>query len=313
MAVKAEDILANRFELLKNKKDYKEAPCMKNQNEKIEVFKGLNRNIMPIKSRPLDFSVEEILYKGYTVIQNHITDKECEKLRAEIDALDIEDRKKWGSNTLKRMNDLGVLRNPFLRSELIAKTCFNRNAIEICKKIFKNQFIVHVNRAVINEPKISHSASVWHREPPYQNFITQEPLALSYILCIDASNIETGGVSILAGSHKWEKVPSDLYIKRNSVNLNIDSGGLLIINSALLHTSTLNKSKKRRSLVTIFTSPLIKQQTIIAKIISNNKNYQKNLSKIPDYKFLFGIETDPFLSDDDYRKNRLLLSKLDYS
>lgn len=282
-------------------------------NELIKVFKGLNRSVLPVKPTSLDFAVEEILYKGFTVIPNHIKDKECAILREEIDSLEIEDRKEWSKSTLESINDLGVLRNPFLKSEVIAKTCFNTEVIEICKKIFNNQFIVHVNRAVINEPKVHHPASVWHREPPYQNFVTNEPLALTYILCIDDSNIETGGLSVLTGSHKWDKVPSDRYIERNALSLAVDSGGLLIINSALLHTSTLNNSQKRRSLVTIFTSPLIKQQTLIAKMIDSNKAYKKNLSKIPNYKFLFGIETDPFISDDDYRRNRLLNSKLDYS
>lgn len=80
---------------------------------------------------------------------------------------------------------------------------------------------------------------------------------------------------------------------------------MLIIDSALFHSASENSSVTRRSLVTIFTSPLIKQQINLSKLV-NFKDKQKFLKKIKNINFILGLTTNPFYSDDEYRENKIL-------
>ena len=53
--------------------------------------------------------------------------------------------------------------------------------------------------------------------------------------------------------------------------------------------------RSRRSIVTIFTSPVIKQQTNLAGVI---QNISRLVDEVPDGKFLLGIETETKFSDE---------------
>lgn len=270
----------------------------------MDVFSGLKRN--PVLGSPpgLEAAHEDLLLKGFHVIPGHLTEARCKTVSAEIDRLEAEEIERWGEKTLSEINDLGVVRNPFLSSEEVMGACFDRTTLAICEAIFGKQYILHVNRAVINRPGSKHPASTWHREPPYQQFTTSRPISLSFVVIVDPSTPETGGIRLLQGSHKWEGSPTDDYILRNEIVPSIPTGALLVIDSALFHSNSLNHTTTRRSLVTIFTTPLIKQQTNISRMISSNSVMVDRISHIPEFSFLFGIETDPFDSDDLYRQHK---------
>ncbi len=271
----------------------------------ITVFRGMRRNTSQVSAGSVPYFLEELELKGYAVFPNFFSQAEGKAAIADIDALHAADEKKWGADELAKINDFGVVRNPFLESRPVLELCFSTNVLDLCEAIFQEQFILHVNRAVINEPGPLHPASAWHREPPYQNFTTSQPLALTFTHILDPSTVETGGLHLLPGSHRWETFPSDEYVRHNVLKTNIDAGSLLVFNSALFHCNSENKTKKRRSLVTIFTSPLIKQQTRITQMLLKNPTALANIKNIRRSSFLFGFDTDPLDSDDDYRNYKL--------
>lgn len=274
------------------------------KDDQVDVFSGLKRN--PVLGSPLGLEAahEDLLLKGFHIVPGHLSQARCKAISAEIDSLEAEEIERWGKQTLSEINDLGVVRNPFLSSEEVMGACFDRTTLDICEAIFGRQYILHVNRAVINRSGSKHPASTWHREPPYQQFTTSRPISLSFVIIIDPSTPDTGGIRLLQGSHKWEGMPTDDYILRNALIPSIPAGAILVIDSALFHSNSLNNTKTRRSLVTIFTTPLIKQQTNIARMIGSNSTILDRVSHIPEFAFLFGIETDPFDSDDLYRRHK---------
>lgn len=276
-----------------------------NQPVSTEVFSGLQRRNAETALSPLEFVCEEIDLQGFSVIPDVISEEQRQLVAAEIDRLEKADKMRWTAEALKQINDYGVVRNPFLSSNPISEACFCPATLDVCRAIFGSQYILHVNRAVINDPEHDHPASIWHREPPYQNFTTSKPLALTFVLAIDETNEATGGLRVLVGSHHWETVPSDAFIRKNALWTTVPPRALLVFNSALLHASSRNRTKKRRSLVTIFSSPLIKQQTLITEMLRRDPQAMQQVSKIPGANFIFGLETDPSPSDDAYRQMKI--------
>ncbi len=267
----------------------------------LEIFNGqpLGENFA---SGSIERSLEDIELRGFTILKNNFNIN-LKKVKDEIDGLYLKEVADFGLNNLKDINDIGVLRNPILKSKLLREVVFHKNFMEICEYTFGTQYILHVNRVVISDAEYRHPASVWHREPPYQNYITNKPVALTMIYLPDGSNAQNSGIEVLPGSHKWVDFPSDEYVLENSVTPNIMPGEAIVINSSLLHKGGIGTNERRRSIVTIFSSPLIKQQTDVASMVS--LYYPSLLEEFTSAPFLYGVTTKIHASDNDYRLNKL--------
>ena len=83
---------------------------------------------------------------------------------------------------------------------------------------------------------------------------------------------------------------------------------MLIFDSALFHAASNNNFSTRRTLVTIFSSPLFKQQINLSKIIDLKKKHSY-LGKIKNIKFILGLTTNPYYSDSEYRNKKFKTSQ----
>ncbi len=271
----------------------------------VNVFTGLCRHPFPDEPSQVNCIGEDLLFQGFSIIPEVISEELNQEVREEIDRLTELDIRTWGKPELSRINDLGVLRNPFLTSDLVVSSCFSEMTLAICQEIFGTQFVLNVNRAVINDVSNLHPASVWHREPAYQNFSTSRPLSLTFVLAVDRADELTGGIRVLPVSQNWSSVPSDRFFRENALHLTIPERGMLVFDSSVIHSNTQSKTIRRRSLVSIFSSPLLKQQTNIVKMLRSSEDAMNRICHLPNYEFIFGLDTDPFDSDALYREHKI--------
>ena len=267
----------------------------------IGIFQGqpLSPNHKP---NSLDRIKEDLALKGYSVIAPE-SDDNLDNIRNEIDSALENEIELFGATNLETINDFGVVRNPFLQSLECRKIIFSNRCLEVCEAIFGRQFILHVNRYVISDPRVLHPASVWHREPPYNNFIADKPMALTFIFFPDGSDENNSGLNLLPASHKWADFPSDDFVVKNQIVPKIEAGSTLVINSNLFHKGGEGGTSRRRSIVTIFTTPVIKQQTNLAKVI--REQFPEIISELEDGSFLLGVDTETKDSDHTYRVSKL--------
>ena len=112
---------------------------------------------------------------------------------------------------------------------------------------------------------IHHSKNItqgkWHRDLPYQHFISSKPLAISTIYCVDDFTYKNGGTYFLPYSHKNERFPSENFIEKNAIQLECKKGSYIIFDSMLYHCGGFNNSlKSRRAINHIYNIPFLKQQ-----------------------------------------------------
>jgi ectoine hydroxylase-related dioxygenase (phytanoyl-CoA dioxygenase family) len=275
------------------------------QPAKIELFAGHRPNPATHVFPEVDYINEELTLNGYCVIPDEISPSDVNNCSTEIDRLLANQQKEFGEENLNLINDHGVVRSPFLDSALIRKICFGDLVLQILDRVFGEQVVFHVNRAVVSDPARKHPAAIWHREPAYVDFTASRPLALTFLHLIDESNCRNGGLALLPGSHKWENFPSDEFVRRNGVVPDMPKGALLVFNSLMFHAGTENLGTVlRRSLVTIFTSPIIKQQVDVPNMI-RKRGCEGIVEKIPNGRFLLGFQTELKKSDEDYRQGKL--------
>jgi ectoine hydroxylase-related dioxygenase (phytanoyl-CoA dioxygenase family) len=262
-----------------------------------KVFSGLQQTAASGKSR-WESVREEIELLGYSVLRGYRSGSILERMRQACDEMYGEELASFGRPSLEAIGDIGVVRSPFLKSRLFWDLCCDSTLTELLKELLGWPYILHVQRLVISDTDFVHPAGVWHREPPYQTFVTSVPIAVSTILSLDPMTPDNGPLFVLKSSHKWASVPSTKFLTDHKVQLSLDAGDLLVFDSALFHRNSPNDSERRRSLVTIYSSPMLKQQTDIAGQVGN-----RSLEEVE--RVIFGVTTRPFESDDAYRGHKL--------
>jgi ectoine hydroxylase-related dioxygenase (phytanoyl-CoA dioxygenase family) len=122
--------------------------------------------------------------------------------------------------------------------------------------------------------------------------------------CLTPFNVNTGGTLFLPYSHLFPKAPSPNFFTENSVQPNLKAGDIIIFDSMVYHRAGNNSSDiTRYGVNNLFTTPILKQQVDIPKMLKGKYINDPILNKILGYKF----ETP--LSVQDFRQKRLQKSK----
>ncbi|MDD9926791.1 MAG: phytanoyl-CoA dioxygenase family protein [Rhodospirillaceae bacterium] len=215
-------------------------------NAKPDVFHGAERHQYHQVEQDIVPHIERLDFAGYTVIEGFLPTDRNDALRNAV--RDVYDRQcaDFGEDNLVRIGDAGVCRSPFMEDAVFREVLTDPFLMKVMRHYFGPLFTLNVQRGVISAPNERHPASVWHREPAYQNFTTSRPISFSVIFLLDGSALENGGISILEGSHRFETLPSDRYVADHEKVVEAGPGALLVFNSALFHRGGQNVSDRAR-------------------------------------------------------------------
>jgi ectoine hydroxylase-related dioxygenase (phytanoyl-CoA dioxygenase family) len=153
---------------------------------------------------------------------------------------------------------------------------------------------------VVNPPGENHPQGAYHRDLPYQHFVSSRPLALSALFCIDPFRVETGATTALPASHLNERFPSDEV--RASIETPIEAapGAFIVFDSMLFHRAGANRSgRPRRAVNHVFTVPIIAQQIALPVALAGR------FADDPELSPLLGYDAAPAASVAEWRKRRL--------
>jgi ectoine hydroxylase-related dioxygenase (phytanoyl-CoA dioxygenase family) len=229
---------------------------------------GINKNVSVTTKE--EFHLEEFYNLGYTIIENVISELELISLRTELDNIYKIQEKEIGRENLKLINEENLLRIPLAYSDLFVKLVSRKDMMTYVEKILGNFFILHLQNGIINMPNEEHHQSSWHRDLPYQNWTSSEPLACNVYCCIDDFNNETGGTYVLPFSHQLNAAPSNHYMEKNAVQVNAPAGSVILFNSMLFHKAGYNNSKVniRRGINQMYVKPIISQQINLPEFLN---------------------------------------------
>ncbi len=270
------------------------------KDQPVHVFPGARRADVSGVAPEIADIVEDIRGLGYALIPDYLDARKIGDYSARIDRLYAEQVREFGADNMAAINDEGVCRSLFAYDDVFIDLLRAPVLMKVCRHFFGPVFTLHVQRAVLSAARQQHAAAVWHREPAYQNFTSSVPVALSTIFFLDGSAAENGGVHVLDASHKFDLFPTDSYVRRHEKLVEAPPGSLLVFDSALFHRGGYNSSNDvRRSIVQIYSSPLLKQATDIPHALNGR------LRGDPELEMLLGYTTMPDAGDLAYRQRKL--------
>ena len=221
---------------------------------------GILQEEKPISQ--LDEIAEQIRNLGYAVIDSGYSVMELGTISAEFDRVRQLYIGKFGESTLKNANEFYTIRSPLtFDSAIFLDLALNKNLLALLGKIIAGKYILNQQNGIINPPQESYNQGLWHRDLPYQHFVSSKPLDVYALFCVDDFTIENGGTFVLPGTHKNETFPSKNYIQKNARQIEAKSGSFIVLDCMIFHSGGYNKTNSmRRAVNHVFNIPFFKQQ-----------------------------------------------------
>jgi ectoine hydroxylase-related dioxygenase (phytanoyl-CoA dioxygenase family) len=243
---------------------------------------------------------EQVRNLGYAILDGGYTAAELKNLSDEFNRTREQYVETHGEANLRSMNEFHTVRSPLTHGgEMFLRLALNKNLIVTLKRLIEGKFILNQQNCVINPPQETYNQAAWHRDLPYQHFVSTKPLAINALFCIDDFTIENGATFILPASHKSEGFPSLDYIQKNAIQVEAKAGCFILLDCMVFHAGGFNKTRvERRAVNHLYNIPFFKQQI---NIPSNMKSVNLTLEE----KDLLGFNYMEFNSIPEYFSTRI--------
>jgi hypothetical protein len=253
------------------------------------------------ESDEIGIKLEELMRFGFTTLESGLSASELEDLREKLAVVYARQMEEIGnSGALEVSNDADVA-----RCLLAYETCFfelatNSSLLGFCRRLFGENFVLLQQNGLMNQPVRSHYQLRWHRDLPFQHWVSSMPIAIAALLCLDEFNITTGGTYVLPGSHLHENFPSESFVRKHQQVMKASAGTFLLMDAMVFHRAGKNSSPSvRRGVNHLIGRPFLAQQIDIPRMLRGAHAQDPSLARY------LGYQWGPAASVSAWRKNRL--------
>ncbi|GAA4337562.1 hypothetical protein GCM10023165_15660 [Variovorax defluvii] len=207
-------------------------------------------------------AVEQILDLGYAVLSAGFSSEEIGHVRQEFDRVRSAYVGRHGEAFLKKLGEFDTIRALLTQgSKVFLDLALNASLMSLLKRLIDGKFILNQQNGIVNPPRQDYSQSAWHRDLPYQHFVSTTPLAINALYCVDDFTVDNGATFVLPASHRSPALGSRAYVERNAVQLIAPAGSFIVLDCMVFHAGGFNGTgEARRAVNHMFNIPYFKQQ-----------------------------------------------------
>lgn len=241
-------------------------------------------------------AAEEISNLGYSVIDSGYTATEVEEIGKVFEIVHSKYVNKYGNAFLSERDELNGVRLPLMFDTLFLDLALNSVITSLVQHLIKGKFYLNQQNAIINPPGKRYNQDAFHRDLPYQHFISSRPLAINALFCVDEFNQFNGATNVIPCSQKSEKYPSDEYVKKHSTLVEAPAGSFIILDCMLFHKGSFNTTDKpRRAVNHVYTIPYLKQQINIPNTLGHVSTLNNTQRELLGYDYQVATNIDEYL------------------
>lgn len=231
-------------------------------------------------SSNLSFIEEQVRRLGYAVLDPGFSIEKIKKISSVFNASRCRYIEEYGEDYLKGIDEYNTIRSPLTYggSEFV-ELALEESLLAVVGRLISGKFILNQQNGIVNPAGEEYNQGLWHRDLPYQHFISSQPIAINAIYCVDDFTRENGATFVLPASHKSEVFPSEKFISNNACQIEVKAGSFIILDCMLYHAGGSNISRSdRRGINHMYNIPFMKQQisipgNIISDSLSDNDKY----------------------------------------
>lgn len=246
-----------------------------------------------------DNEFEELARIGYTIVDSGLTPEQLGELAARLDAVYDRQARAMNDLSLDASADADVARCLLAYDDLFLGLATNPILLGLSRRVFGDNFVLLQQNGVINRPTRAHYQLSWHRDLPYQHWVTSKPIAFAALLCIDPFDEMTGGTYVLPASHLRADFPSEQFVRRQQRGTVATPGSFVVMDAMTYHRAGQNVSDApRRGINHLIGLPFLAQQIDIPQMLGDVHTEDPFLSRYLGYKW------GPSASVEAWRRDR---------
>jgi len=161
----------------------------------------------------------------------------------------------------------------------------NSKILEICKRLIPGYVVLNQQNGLINPPHAEqYNQAAWHRDLPYQHFVSSRPIAINALFCLDPFTNENGATKALPASHRQEAFPSDHFIEAEAMTIAAPAGSFIVLDCMTYHSGGVNTTDRpRRAVNHVYSIPLLRQQIDLPSLLGDQFAIDDALRKLLGY------------------------------
>jgi ectoine hydroxylase-related dioxygenase (phytanoyl-CoA dioxygenase family) len=246
---------------------------------------------------------ERIRLVGYGVLAGGFDAAAVADLSARLDRVMERQVDEFGAEPMAAIGDTLTARCPLVYDDAFLSLVTHAELLEVVRDLLGGYVVLMQQNGVINPAHQPHTQVAYHRDLPYQHFVSSRPLAISALFCIDPFRLETGATTVIPASHKTEAFPSADVAAELDTTVTAEAGSFIVFDSMLFHRAGVNVSERpRRAVNQVFTVPIIAQQVSLPDALGGRHADNPELAR------LLGYESAPARSVAAWRERRLARS-----
>ena len=247
-----------------------------------------------------DEIAEQVRRLGYAILDSGYSAEELKQISEAFNLTRTNYIQAYGEAHLRSAREFHTIRAPLTHGDpVFVRLATNTNLLSVLDKLIHGKFILNQQNGGINPPGETYNQGAWHRDLPYQHYISNSPLAVNALFCVDDFTLENGSTFVLPATHKTANYPSESYIRRNALQVEAKAGQYILLDCMIFHSGGFNRTdKERRAVNHVYTIPYFKQQIKLPELLQHLdlESYQKEL---------FGFNFQEPISIENYLNGRI--------
>jgi Phytanoyl-CoA dioxygenase (PhyH) len=234
----------------------------------------------------IEYACESIRHLGYAVIEGGYQSGWRDMLSEAFESARLRHASQHGGKeALATIDEHNTIRLPMAYDPLFLELAANEKIIELCRRLIPGYVVLNQQNGVINPPCAGqYNQGAWHRDLPYQHFVSSRPLAINALFCLDQFTIENGATRVLPGSHRQEAFPSDRFVDAEAATIAAPAGAFIILDCMVFHSGGVNTTDQpRRAVNQVYSIPLLRQQIDLPDALGETFVTDRKLRKLLGY------------------------------
>ncbi|WP_233259359.1 phytanoyl-CoA dioxygenase family protein [Ramlibacter sp. WS9] len=209
----------------------------------------------------LNEAIEQVRSLGYAVLESGCSAEDLGRLSRCFDGARLRYVRQHGQAALESIDEHNNIRLLMAHDRAFLDLALRRELLAAVGALIPGKFLLNQQNGIINPPNQRYNQGAWHRDLPYQHFVSSTPLAVNALFCIDDFTVENGATFVLPASHKSAAFPSPSFVERNALQVQAKAGQFLLMDCMAFHSGGHNGSgRERRAVNHVFSIPYFKQQ-----------------------------------------------------
>ena len=249
----------------------------------------------------LEGLLEEIRVRGYGALPAVLDEAEVARLNGTMDVVYANQcAAVGGEDALVRINDADIARCLLAYDEHFMRLATHPTMREVAGALLGQNIVLLMQNGVISRPDRGQFQAKWHRDLNYQHWVSSRCFSLSVLVTLEDFTPMTGGTLFLAGSHRFENLPSQSFVEAHEEAPTLPAGSMIFFDSMTFHRAGRNTSDRiRRAVNHVIGAPMLAQQIDIPAMLGAAPPDDAQLAGYLGYRW------NPARGVDDWRLRKI--------